>query len=504
MALTQCRMKATGPEPGMVIDGALSWCEESAVGSGVMRLCSTGHSLSPLAGYLEALMSHPRLVHVDVIADACPMGRCDSLCTLVEKCSGLALRTAPSRSIERALTIVGPCTIERLRDLRHRPSSDLTNVLGIFCRAQANVTDINHCVEHGMNDFASCESSPIELALRIDRLLTLSSPAAVRVNDGSDGRTIVGQSTAFLRVLRFLPMIVRSDATVLISGETGTGKEVVARAIHYGGPREGHPFVPVNCGALPEQLFENELFGHVRGAFTDAGASQRGLLAEAEGGTLFLDEVDSLTLASQVKLLRFLQERTYRALGSPKSTMANVRVIAATNSDLKQRVESREFRDDLYHRLNVLPLSLPPLRERVDDIPLLAEHFLRYYGAQYGRAVELSASALQRLLMYEWPGNIRELEGVIQRAVLMTPSGLLEAEDFSLPTPTRPSPGLPSFREAKTRAIADFDRSFLVQILTAHHGNVSHAARAIGKDRRALQRLIKKYGLHRSAFNRSV
>lgn len=312
----------------------------------------------------------------------------------------------------------------------------------------------------------------------------------------------------------------------MIYGETGTGKELIARAIHYNSHRHGKPFIPVNCGALPDHLIENELFGHAKGAFTDASTAEKGLIAEAEGGALFLDEVDTLSSSAQIKLLRFLQDKEYRHLGSSKSRGADVRVIAATNSNLWYLVETKRFREDLYYRLNVLSVTLPPLRERVSDIPLLAAHFLTRYAKQNRRGLlHLSGDAMQKLIHYPWSGNVRELEGVIQRAAVLCASSVLEPEDIDHFSPCGGalledsslredkkeacSPFISasdfpvtdhSLQKVKIQAIGQFERSYLTNLLIAHKGNITHAAKAAGKDRRTLQRLLRKYNLDARAF----
>jgi DNA-binding NtrC family response regulator len=311
---------------------------------------------------------------------------------------------------------------------------------------------------------------------------------------------IVGESKSFLQVVERAMHVAPSDATILLAGETGTGKELVARAVHYGSPRRSKPFVPVNCGALPDHLVENELFGHMKGAYTDASTSEKGLVAEAEEGTLFLDEVDTLSASTQVKLLRFLQDRTYRPMGSARSLTANVRIIAATNADLWQQVQAQRFREDLYYRLHVLAFRLPPLRERPDDIPRLVAHFLHRYSTQYGRgAFYLSADTLHKLAAYPWPGNVRELEAVIQRTVLLASSPCLQPQDIELPLSYQEDPVTQhaSFREAKARAIEQFERAYLSTLLSAHQGNISQAAKYAGKERRAFTRLLEKYALHK-------
>jgi len=360
-----------------------------------------------------------------------------------------------------------------------------------------------------MDDFLFCPVGEMELILRLRRLLRPAddqSPSILRreIKEKYQLESLVGESDSLMRSIYKVPNLARSDATVLILGETGTGKELFARAIHYLSSRHRKSFVPVNCGAIPEHLFENEFFGHMKGAFTDAFTSERGLLSEAEGGTLFLDEVDALSPSAQVKLLRFLQNREYRVLGSAKSLLADVRVIGATNTDLRQRVAAKLFRQDLYQRLNILHLSLSPLRERLEDVPHLAIHFLRIYGEKYARPpMRLSSSALQKLISHSWPGNVRELETVIHRAVATASSSIVGPIDLEV-SDTEFEARSVSFREAKTRVVDQFERAYLISLLTAHQGNVSRAAEEAGKPRRALQRLLRKHGLDRSEFSKSA
>jgi DNA-binding NtrC family response regulator len=311
---------------------------------------------------------------------------------------------------------------------------------------------------------------------------------------------LVGESRKFRQIIEKIPLLAQPEAPVLILGETGTGKELVARAIHSQSARQRRPFIAVNCGALPEHLFENELFGHAKGAFTDASSTEKGLVAEAEGGTLFLDEIDALSLASQIKLLRFLQFREYRPLGSAKSRIADVRIIAATNADLWKCVQAKCFREDLYHRLNVLSLEIPPLRERPEDILLLATHFLMQYRQQHGReTMRFSPHARQSLLTYTWPGNIRELEGIVLRAVILAPMSTLQPEHMGLPS-TNNGYEKSAFHVAKVQAIEQFEQTYLVELMAEHQGNISQAAKTAGKDRRTLQRLLQKYNLRREPF----
>ena len=308
--------------------------------------------------------------------------------------------------------------------------------------------------------------NPTTLALR-DVFQTRNE--VLKVTEGLGLDQIVGDDPAFVAVKAKLPLIARAEATAIISGETGTGKGVIARAIHYLSPRGHAPFLPVNCGAVPTELFENELFGHRRGAFTDAGSSVAGLITEAEGGTLFLDEVDAVPLLAQVKLLNFLQHKTFRPVGSPSALRANVRIIAATNTDLEAKVKAGQFREDLYYRLNVIPIALPPLRERREDIPLLTGHFLDTYAPAESRGGwRFAPELLEVLQSYPWPGNIRELENLIQEIIALTPPGLIGLAvlppRFRPPTLLRPPT---SFREAKAQAMAAFEREYTGRLLAA-------------------------------------
>jgi len=312
----------------------------------------------------------------------------------------------------------------------------------------------------------------------------------------------VGDHPAFRESIRAMPLIAKSDLPVMISGPTGTGKELCARGIHHLGKRRSYPFIALDCGAIPDHLFENELFGHARGAFTDAHADQKGLIGLANGGTLFLDEVDSLSLAAQSKLLRFLQDRTYRPLGSERLLKADVNVIAATNRNIEQSVRDKQFRSDLYFRLNVLRVDLPPLSKRQTDIPLLARHFLRTHCHHLGAKL-LTAGALRKLEGYDWPGNVRELLNVVQRAAVLSEGTNILPSDISFCAREPASDALPEldepvpedFRDGRSRAIEVFEKRYVEELLHKHQGNVTRAALEAGKDRRAFGRLKKKYSI---------
>ncbi|MCK6548976.1 sigma-54 dependent transcriptional regulator [Myxococcota bacterium] len=308
---------------------------------------------------------------------------------------------------------------------------------------------------------------------------------------------IVGRGRELSLLMSQLPRIAASEVSVLVTGETGTGKELYARALHELSGRARGAFVPVNCGALPIDIADNELFGHTAGAYTHAAETQSGLVESAGGGTLFLDEVDALPLAIQVKLLRFLQDRSYRRLGCPTLRIADVRVVAAMNAEPRSAVAEGRLRSDLYYRLATVSVEMPPLRERRDDIVELAEHFLREHGGDDRR---LSPFAVAALLRYDWPGNVRELEGVIRRAVILAEGCEVSPEHLVLPVST--SVKYPSFQDAKADVVEAFERRYLEQTLKLCGGNISRAAELAGKNRRAFFELLRKHGIEANDFRR--
>lgn len=355
----------------------------------------------------------------------------------------------------------------------------------------------------GAGDYV-CE--PIRALDLVPRVRRLADTLAMGAGETKRYPGIVGNSMELRKALYSLERVAACDATCLITGETGTGKELFARTIHYSSARRNGPFVPVNCGAIPELLFENELFGHVRGAYTDARQPVEGLVSVAEGGTLFLDEVDALSPASQVKMLRLLQEREYRPLGSAQARRADIRLIAATNANLRLLSLQRSFRDDLYYRMNTIELRIPALHARASDVPLLAAAFVERYAAEHRRgSLRLHPSAIAKLMQYTWPGNIRELQTVLQRAVILAPAGAgeLTARDLALPAgQEQEMPDCPTLRNAKHQASENFERAYLVRLLEQHNGNVSRSAKAAGKERRTFQRLLQKHAIDRESFAR--
>jgi DNA-binding NtrC family response regulator len=360
-------------------------------------------------------------------------------------------------------------------------------------------------LEAGAADFITTPINATDVLPRTWKLVRRPSDSLRQtqlLRSGPGLQQLIGESPDFLVQVRKIPAIAKCDANVLIEGETGTGKEVYARAIHYCSARAGRPFMPVNCGAIPLELVENELFGHERGAFTSALTLHAGLIEEANGGTLFLDEIDCLPILAQVKLLRFLQEKEYKPLGSTKMRRADVRIIAASNLNLELAVENGKLRQDLFYRLNIISLTLPPLRERREDIPLLARHFVAKYAAQLDKAITgLSQDAMHLLMTHNWPGNVRELEHVIERATVMSDGLLLQAKDLVLPFS---SGGCESLQEAKAKEIARFEKNYIQGLLCVCGGNITRAAQVAQKNRRAFWQLIQKHQIDVARFKSTL
>ena len=301
--------------------------------------------------------------------------------------------------------------------------------------------------------------------------------------------SIIGTSEKWRRVLEISQRVLDVDAAVLITGESGTGKEVIARAIHDNGTRKGQSFVAVNCSALPESLMESELFGHVKGSFTGANGDKKGLVEVANGGTLFLDEIGELPLTLQAKILRLLQEKEYRRVGDTVNRTANIRILAATNKELKEEVKAARFREDLFFRLNVVGIHLPPLRERKDDIPLLAAHFLKKASANYKRPVEsIAPDAMQLLLSNPWKGNVREFQNIIERAVVLCRGNQLTKDDFLFDSSDQ------SALQKSAVTLADFERQLIETTLAEMGGNRTRTAEKLGVSLRWLQYRIKEWG----------
>ena len=362
----------------------------------------------------------------------------------------------------------------------------------IILTAHGSIPDAVAATQQGVFSFLTKPVDKDALYKAIDEALEQRSPAT----DEAWRQAIVTRSPLMLRLLEQAGMVAQSDVSVLINGQSGTGKEIVAQAIHNASPRHDKPFVAINCGALPEQLLESELFGHARGAFTGAVSNREGLFQAAEGGTLFLDEIGDMPVALQVKLLRVLQERKVRPMGSNRDIEINVRIISATHRDLPKAMARGEFREDLFYRLNVVNLKIPPLSERTEDIPLLANHLLRQSADRHKPFVRaFSSDAMKRLMAAKWPGNVRQLVNVIEQCVALTSSPVigdalveqaLEGENTALPT----------FVEARNQ----FELNYLRKLLQITKGNVTHAARMAGRNRTEFYKLLSRHELDANDF----
>ncbi|WP_213709486.1 two-component system response regulator GlrR [Klebsiella aerogenes] len=362
----------------------------------------------------------------------------------------------------------------------------------IILTAHGSIPDAVAATQKGVFSFLTKPVDKDALYKAIDDALEQSSPAT----DERWRQAIVTRSPQMLRLLEQAGMVAQSDVSVLIIGQSGTGKEIVAQAIHNASPRHEKPFIAINCGALPEQLLESELFGHARGAFTGAVSNREGLFQAAEGGTLFLDEIGDMPVALQVKLLRVLQERKVRPLGSNRDIDIDVRIVSATHRDLPKAMARGEFREDLFYRLNVVNLRIPPLSERAEDIPLLANHLLRQSADRHKPFVRaFSTDAMKRLMAAKWPGNVRQLVNVIEQCVALTSSPVisdalveqaLEGENTALPT----------FVEARNQ----FELNYLRKLLQITKGNVTHAARMAGRNRTEFYKLLSRHELDANDF----
>jgi DNA-binding NtrC family response regulator len=372
----------------------------------------------------------------------------------------------------------------------------------ILVTAYGTVETAVQAMKEGAADYITKPLDLEELLLRIERvseqvrLRSTVRDLQAHLVERHRLEGIIGESGRMQEVLALVKQVASSDATVLIRGESGTGKELIARAIHFNSTRAAGPLVALNCAALPEQLLESELFGHERGAFTGAVTQRKGRFEQADGGSIFLDEIGDLSPPLQVRLLRVLQEREFERLGGTRTLTVNVRILAATHRDLEQALRNGAFREDLYYRLNVVTVLIPPLRERREDIPLLLEHFLRKFAQKNHREVSgLTAEARDALLRYDYPGNVRELENIAERAVLLCRHRVIDVED--LPVALRP--GERGLADAETRRLpemlAGIERQAIRAALERHGGVQTQAAAELGISERVLRYKMKKYGL---------
>ena len=419
-----------------------------------------------------------------------------------------AIQVVAGQDVQLVLTdlkMSGMGGMELLRTLR----AEHPEIPVVMMTGYSTVEDAVEAMSLGAANFVPKPFTPDHLLIVVDKALQERSLRRENRNlrDQLSRQysfdNIIGKSAGMAQVFESIRKIADTDISVIISGASGTGKELIANSIHVHSRRTGQPFVPINCGALPENLVESELFGYEKGAFTGAVRAKPGLFEEAHGGTFFMDEVGELPLPLQVKLLRVLEDGTFRRLGSTQEREVDFRLVCATNRNLEQMVDEREFREDLYYRINTFPIHLPPLRERPDDIPLLADHYLGIYAEKNDKAVDkISPEAMHLLLAHEWRGNVRELQNVIERALVLTgddtirpedlPTGIVRTDHAKVGEPPQVHLSLP-FKEAKERLIEDFEKRYIIEILKRFHGNISRAAEHCGIDRRSLHRLLVKY-----------
>jgi DNA-binding NtrC family response regulator len=399
--------------------------------------------------------------------------------------------------------------IEVLRRVKEaHPDIDVIMITGL-----SQVDTAVQAMKLGAFDYISKPFEPDEIKIVVQRALErrqlLQENLILKSEVSSKYRfdNIIGSSPPMQAVYRLVAQCAPTNSTVLLTGESGTGKELIARAIHYNSLRKDKPFVPVDCNSLSENLLESELFGHVKGAFTSAIANRKGMFEAADGGSLFLDEIGNFSVATQAKLLRVLQEREFRAVGDTRTQAANFRLITATNQDLKAMVAGGRFREDLFYRINVFPIRVPPLRERKDDIPALAYHFLKGFGAELGKKVtEISEGAMSALMNHDWPGNVRELENVIQRAAILTTDEVIRhahvvnildpsrrAEDIVVPTTGDELKRLK--KVAREKSVEEIEKQFVIEALKRNDWNVTRSAEQTGMQRPNFQALMKKYAI---------
>lgn len=395
------------------------------------------------------------------------------------------------------IKMVGVDGMEVLKTYRHKSPETIIIMMTAF----GSIDTAIGAIKEGAYDYVSKPFKLDEIKLTIrraleqKRLLQENRLYRQELINKYKLENIVGRSSQMLQVYKTIARVADSRSTVLVIGESGTGKELVARAIHFNSPRSAKPFIAVDCGSLAETLLESEIFGHVRGAFTGASSSKKGLFEESDSGTCFLDEVGDISLTMQAKLLRFLQEHEIKRVGGTETIRVDVRVVAATNKNLEQLVSEKKFREDLFYRLNVVSVHLPPLRERTEDIPLLVDHFLRKYAAENkGTVSRISSEALDLLVRYRWPGNIRELENVIERAMTLSHHSVILPED--LPRRLREPSEVSATSLPSQIPLSELEKLYIQKILEETRGNKKKAADILGIDRRTLYRMAARFGIN--------
>lgn len=406
-------------------------------------------------------------------------------------CGKEALRILPTEAVDLVITDLCMDGMDGLMLFKHI-QQHWPSLPVIIITAHGSISEAVTATQQGVFGFLT---KPIDKVQLLDTVKAALVSAEKR-RDTHWRDPIITKSPVMLQVLDQAHRVAESDVSVLITGPSGSGKELMAKAIHQASSRSGKPFVAINCGALPEQLLESELFGHAKGAFTGAIAQHQGLFQSANGGTLFLDEIGDMPLPLQVKLLRALQERLIRPVGSVNSIEIDVRVISATHRNLDQAMLSGDFREDLYYRLNVVNIDLPPLRERPEDIPVLARHFLNNAARQHNRKVRnISPGALHLLAQAAWPGNVRQLQNVIEKVVALSTSPVI-SEGLVSNALSNQELVIPSFNEAR----ADFEKRYLIKLMQVTEGNVTHAARIAQRNRTDFYKLLNRHDIEAASF----
>ncbi len=419
------------------------------------------------------------------------------------------MKAAPFDIVITDLKMPGIDGMEVLRTFRKEyPDSIIIMITGF-----STVETAVEAMKQGAFDYIPKPFTPDEVAIVVKKAIEKKSLMLENIylrqelQEKYGFHNIVGKSKKMQEIYRVIAKVAVTDSTVLITGQSGTGKELIARAIHFNSPRREKQFVPVDCAVLSENLLESELFGHVRGSFTGAVTTKPGLFEVADGGTVFLDEVGNISLSIQAKLLRVLQEREFTSVGGTKAKKVDIRLIAATNKDLEKMIKEEAFREDLYYRLNIVPIYLPTLKERQEDIPLLAVHFLKKYAEEMGKMVKgFTPEAMEKLIRYPWPGNIRELENVIERTMVMIEDEMVRAEHLILPGQQEKEilePQIPQTSEAlkeikkqmREKAVEEIEKAFVLSALERHQWNVTRAAEEVGMLRPNFQALMRKHNL---------
>jgi len=378
--------------------------------------------------------------------------------------------------------------------LLERIKTDYPDTAVIIITAYGSIESAIHAMKAGASDYLLKPFKPKYLSLVMEkimqqrRLRSEYNYLKARLEKISRFDNIIGQSPPMIKIFELIPEIAASDASVLLTGETGTGKELVAKAIHAKSTRSQHPFIAINCGSIPDTLLESELFGHKKGSFTGATHTRKGYFEVVTGGTLFLDEIGEISPKMQIDLLRVLEEKTITRVGSSESIPIEFRLVSATRKNLQEAISSGTFREDFYYRVNVIHLHIPPLRDRKKDIPLLVQHFLKKYSQETAKHVDhVTQNTLTRLKQYPWPGNVRELENAIERAVVLSKSRTLRSEDFSFLSTDAPRKKTPSLREV--------EQQYILEVLDGCEWNITQAAKILGINRVTLHKKIDRDGL---------